>query len=102
MVCKLGVMSKKVPAIEKLASWMKASSDRKWPHLARVLGVTATTVYRWSSGSYVPAPQFRLALQDLTKGEVLADDWLTDEEFKEAYAFSRSRRRRYAERGIEL
>lgn len=87
------------PAVEKMAAWLAGERTHLW--LADLLGVSRPTVYRWTIGVHAPDPQYRRAIHDLTKGQIHFDDWYTGEELRLAYAFSRTRKRRMARRGMK-
>lgn len=76
----------RAPAIRQMRLWLTGHRTQGW--LARQLGVSRPTVYRWVQGENSPDPVRRRQVQDLSQGLVQFDDWYTDEEFEAAYQFS--------------
>ena len=97
MLCRmLENDSSSTPALQAMASWLAPPLSQAW--LAEKLGVSRPTVYRWCAGEHVPDPHYRRAIDDLSKGVVPFDHWYTDEQLAMAYAFSRAKNARLAER----
>jgi len=92
--------STQVPALQHIKDWL-ADRMRSQGWLSEVLGVSRPTVYRWCTGEHAPDAHYRRAIHDLSKGAVHFDDWYTDEQLRLAYAFSRTRKRRLARRGLK-
>ena len=88
-----------VPALQHMAEWLVGERTQAW--LAQQVGVARPTVYRWFKGENAPEPHQRRAIHDLSKERVHFDDWYTDDELRQAYAFSRTRKRRLARRGLK-
>lgn len=78
----------------KLRDWLdKGRPDRSQDWLARVLGVSQPTVYRWVTGEFRPDTHFRWAIHYLSEGKVSFDGWFFPDEKKLAYLFRTKRAR---------
>jgi hypothetical protein len=88
------------PALERLVQWLsRIQRGESW--LAEMLDVSRPTVYRWRTGEHAPDACYRRAIHDLSGQDVHFDDWYTDDQLRQAYAFSRTLKRRLSRRGLE-
>ena len=72
------------PALLAMRTWLVGERNQSW--LARKVGVSRPTIFRWVTGECSPEPQFRQAIHELSRGVVNFDDWYTDEQLAVAYA----------------
>lgn len=59
---------------QKLRAWLK-DRGMKQNHFAEKVGVTQERVCKWLAGKSAPIPHFRQRVEELTGGEVKAEDW---------------------------
>jgi len=85
-----------VPAVSRLRLWLVGDRTQAW--LARKLGVSRPTVYRWCQGENAPDPVRRRQIQDISGGFIHQDDWFTGDELADAYGFCRTAWRRLKRR----
>jgi len=77
-----------------LVAGKKHGRSQQW--LARLLGTSQPTVFRWITGENRPDVHFRFALQYLTKGKIKMADWFYEEERKLAFWFRSEKNRKAA------
>jgi DNA-binding XRE family transcriptional regulator len=58
----------------KLKDYLKESGVRQ-SHLAKKMGVTSTTFWRWKNGAAKPNWASMKLMQELTQGKVKQEDW---------------------------
>ncbi len=60
--------------VMKLETWMDADG-RPRSEIAHLLGVHVVTLYKWGKGIVIPRANHMAAIEKLTKGEVMAQDF---------------------------
>lgn len=61
----------------KLIAWRQAT-DTSREEVARAIGTTRVTVFRWETGQTVPDLAMIAKIDDLTGGKVKGNDWVDD------------------------
>lgn len=73
-VLRIIVISMENEAQKKLKAWLD-DGGRKVSWLAQKVRANRSTVHQWLNGKQKPNPNYRVAIEEITGGEVPASEW---------------------------
>lgn len=83
------------PSARLLRKWLDEKNlTIDW--LAKALGTSQSTVYRWTTAEFRPEAHFRMAIESLTQAAVPFDGWFLSEELELARLYDDEKMRRRA------